>query len=591
MDDRKGSPAGERPAQRVRRVARRLLRDRLFIALEGGEGAGKSTQAELLGEWLRAEGYDVLLTHEPGDTEVGQKLRRIVLDPATGEHLPPHRGAALRRRQGRARRPGRRARRCRGARWWSPTATSTRRWPTRAPAATSSDRELERVARWATADLRPHLTVLLDLPPQTGPDPVRGARPDRGRVGGVPRAGARGVPPARRRRPRALPGGRRAAARSRRSRPSSGSRVEPLLEQAVRGPARAGQATPAAAHRPPPTRTRGPPPRPSSTATRARRWSRDHLSRPGLRARARHRVGLGRPRRPAAAIETLQPRGRRPGDDPRLAVHRPARLRPVQRGAGLRRRAAVRAGRLRASARPAAPRSPARHPDVSVTRTEPRGDPGRRDARPGAALGAGPGRPPLAGDGGRGRRPAQRHAGNALLKAIEEPTAAHRVAAVRAHGRGRAAHDPLPLPQRRARHADHRGRRRLPGRAATACPTALAAFAARASQGHIGRARALALDEKTRNRRHEVVSHPAAADLAGRLHERRGNLVDLAKDETDGDHRGHQRPREARRARRGLRLRPQGQALPRLPGGAQRARPTARSSASGAAPSTWSTGA
>ena len=40
--------------------------------------------------------------------------------------------------------------------------------------------ELEWVARWATGDLRPHLTVLLDLEPSAGPDPVRGARPDRG---------------------------------------------------------------------------------------------------------------------------------------------------------------------------------------------------------------------------------------------------------------------------------------------------------------------------------------------------------------------------------------------------------------------------
>ena len=60
------------------------------------------------------------------------------------------------------------------------------------------DREVERVARWATGDLRPHLTVLLDLEPEHGPDPVRGARPHRGRVARVPPAGARGVPAARR---------------------------------------------------------------------------------------------------------------------------------------------------------------------------------------------------------------------------------------------------------------------------------------------------------------------------------------------------------------------------------------------------------
>ena len=47
---------------------------------EGGEGSGKSTQAKLL-----AERWDALLTFEPGDTEVGRRLREILLDPATGD--------------------------------------------------------------------------------------------------------------------------------------------------------------------------------------------------------------------------------------------------------------------------------------------------------------------------------------------------------------------------------------------------------------------------------------------------------------------------------------------------------------------------
>ena len=49
-----------------------------FIALEGGEGSGKSTQARLL-----AESLDAVLTHEPGGTDVGLAVRRLVLDPAT----------------------------------------------------------------------------------------------------------------------------------------------------------------------------------------------------------------------------------------------------------------------------------------------------------------------------------------------------------------------------------------------------------------------------------------------------------------------------------------------------------------------------
>ena len=57
----------------------------VFVCFEGGEGSGKSTQSKLLEGWLRDEGYAVRLTFEPGDTEVGRRVRQIVLDPATGE--------------------------------------------------------------------------------------------------------------------------------------------------------------------------------------------------------------------------------------------------------------------------------------------------------------------------------------------------------------------------------------------------------------------------------------------------------------------------------------------------------------------------
>lgn len=62
-------------------------------------------------------------------------------------------------------------------------------------------------------------------------------------------------------------------------------------------------------------------------------------------------------------------------------------------------------------------------------------------------------------------------------------------------------------------------------------PDSLAAFAARASQGHIGRARALALDEKTRNRRNEVVRQPLGLTSLGACMNAAANLVDIAKDE------------------------------------------------------------
>lgn len=51
----------------------------LFITLEGGDGSGKTTQAELLRDWLAGEGRTVVRTREPGGTDVGVEVREIVL--------------------------------------------------------------------------------------------------------------------------------------------------------------------------------------------------------------------------------------------------------------------------------------------------------------------------------------------------------------------------------------------------------------------------------------------------------------------------------------------------------------------------------
>lgn len=51
----------------------------LFITLEGGDGSGKSTQGALLAEWLEQQGRTVMLTREPGGTDLGVELRNIVL--------------------------------------------------------------------------------------------------------------------------------------------------------------------------------------------------------------------------------------------------------------------------------------------------------------------------------------------------------------------------------------------------------------------------------------------------------------------------------------------------------------------------------
>jgi dTMP kinase len=150
------------------RVSRRVYADTgVFVCFEGGEGAGKSTQSRLLREWLEQRGHTVLLTFEPGDTEVGQALRRIVLSPETGELS--HRTEALLYAADKAEHvdtvvlPAL----ARGE------VVITDRYVDSSLAYQGAGRDLlvadvERVNRWATGDLRPHLTVVLDLAPEAG---------------------------------------------------------------------------------------------------------------------------------------------------------------------------------------------------------------------------------------------------------------------------------------------------------------------------------------------------------------------------------------------------------------------------------------
>ena len=65
----------------------------LFLTLEGGDGAGKTTQAALLEQWLRQEGHEVVRTREPGGTDVGRLVRDIVLHHRG--HIAPRAEALL----------------------------------------------------------------------------------------------------------------------------------------------------------------------------------------------------------------------------------------------------------------------------------------------------------------------------------------------------------------------------------------------------------------------------------------------------------------------------------------------------------------
>lgn len=139
----------------------------VFVALEGGEGGGKSTQATLLAEWLEGMGRTVLLTREPGGTDVGSQLRSIVLGHETGALSP--RTEALLYAADKAEHvdavvlPALEA----------GHVVITDRYVDSTLAYQGAGRalavdEVEHVARWATGSLRPHLTVVLDVDPAVG---------------------------------------------------------------------------------------------------------------------------------------------------------------------------------------------------------------------------------------------------------------------------------------------------------------------------------------------------------------------------------------------------------------------------------------
>lgn len=139
----------------------------IFIAFEGGEGIGKSTQSKLLKEWLEQEGETVVLSREPGGTDLGVEIRRILLSHSTGEISP--RAEALLYAADRAHhvfsviRPA----------LANGDVVISDRYFDSSIAYQGAGRVLEpgevaRISRWATESLFPTLTIIIDLPAEIG---------------------------------------------------------------------------------------------------------------------------------------------------------------------------------------------------------------------------------------------------------------------------------------------------------------------------------------------------------------------------------------------------------------------------------------
>ncbi len=138
-----------------------------FVVFEGGEGAGKSTQEALLAQWLESQGMTVLRTREPGGTPAGEAIRTILLSnenagltdraeallfaAARGEHAAQVIRPALA----------------------AGTVVVCDRYLDSSVAYQGYGRELgaeyvRGLSMWATRDLVPDLTVLLDVDPAIG---------------------------------------------------------------------------------------------------------------------------------------------------------------------------------------------------------------------------------------------------------------------------------------------------------------------------------------------------------------------------------------------------------------------------------------
>jgi dTMP kinase len=175
MDDKPGVPVFKDLISSLRGrpigVPELAMRRGLFVVFEGGEGAGKSTQILLLAETLRGEGRPVLVTREPGATNVGQQIRGLLLDhdTTTGAVALAPRAEALLYAADRAHHVASVVRPALA----HGTVVLSDRYVDSSLAYQGAGRtlpvdEISWLSSWATGGLKPDLVVLLDIDPAHG---------------------------------------------------------------------------------------------------------------------------------------------------------------------------------------------------------------------------------------------------------------------------------------------------------------------------------------------------------------------------------------------------------------------------------------
>ncbi len=143
-----------------------------FITFEGIDGAGKSTQLAFLAEHLRARGHDVLVTREPGGTELGEALRALVLnvdmDPRTETLLM---FAARAEHLARVIRPALAA-----GRWVVCDRFSDATFAYQSGGRQLPPEAVTALEQWVHPDLVPDRTLLVDVPPEVAAQRLAASR-------------------------------------------------------------------------------------------------------------------------------------------------------------------------------------------------------------------------------------------------------------------------------------------------------------------------------------------------------------------------------------------------------------------------------